>query len=76
MRRLWKRLYGAVTHAPYWEGVSTGIALGELFERDRIAQVIRDEFVDLPAYTYTVTKPEELGEYLAQKILMTGEKHD
>jgi len=71
--KLLRRFYEAFTHRAYWEGIQTGIGLGELFERDRIAQMIRDEFVDLPAYTYTVTKPEELGEYLAQKILKEAE---
>lgn len=52
----------------YWEGIETGIALGEYFERDRVADIILDQFIDLPATTYTVTKPEELGKFLVSKI--------
>lgn len=63
-----KRLWWAFTHRAYWEGIETGIALGSLLERTDIIELIRDEFDDLPATTYTVTDPKALGEHLVRRI--------
>jgi hypothetical protein len=59
-RRLWERL----TYTAYQDGITDGVAVGQYLEEVRVRQELHETFADLPSYSFSVSKPNELGEYL------------
>jgi hypothetical protein len=68
VRRFWTWLIGPAPRGDYWDGVEAGIGLGERFERDRSADIIRALFEILPETTFNRHRLQQVGEYLIDEI--------